>query len=65
MSPDGETYIKIDFYAEHGVDELIIVDPQLRIVRIWQLMDGKYAETGRSNLLHVTAVELTRDIDWP
>jgi hypothetical protein len=55
----------VDFYAAHGVEELVVADPQLRIVRIWQLVDGKLAETGRSGLLQVTAAELTREIDWP
>ncbi len=65
VSPDDETYAKIDFYAAHGVDELIVADPNRRTVRIWQLVDGKYDETGRSDLLDVTATELIDGIDWP
>ncbi|WP_165486247.1 Uma2 family endonuclease [Frankia sp. Cppng1_Ct_nod] len=65
VSPDDETFAKIDFYAAHGVDELVVADPARRTVQIWQLVNGKYDETGRSDLLHVTAAELTRDIDWP
>lgn len=28
VSPDDETWDKLDFYAAHDVDELLIVDPQ-------------------------------------
>jgi Uma2 family endonuclease len=65
VSPDDETYAKIDFYSARGVEELVVADPQLRLVRIWQLIDGKLTETGRSGLLGVGAAELTREIDWP
>ncbi|ONH36465.1 MULTISPECIES: Uma2 family endonuclease [Protofrankia] len=65
VSPDDETYAKIDFYAAHRVDELIVADPLHRTVRIWQLVDGKYDETGQSDLLQVSAAELIDGIDWP
>jgi Uma2 family endonuclease len=65
VSPDDETYLKIDFYASHGVEELVVADPQLRTVRIWQLVDGALVETGQSGLLGTSAAELARAIDWP
>jgi Uma2 family endonuclease len=65
VSPDDETYLKFDFYASHGVEELVVADPQLRTVRVWQLIDGVLTETGKSDLLGVSATDLTRDIDWP
>jgi Uma2 family endonuclease len=65
VSPDDETYLKIDFYASHGVEELVVADPQLRTVRIWQLIDGALVETGQSDLLGVSAAELTRAVVWP
>jgi Uma2 family endonuclease len=65
VSPNDETYLKIDFYASHGVEELVVADPQLRSVRIWQLVDGALVETGHSDLLGAEATELTRDIAWP
>jgi hypothetical protein len=63
--PDDETYLKIDFYASHGVEELVVADPQLRTVRIWQLIDGALVETGQSDLLDVSAAELTCAVIWP
>jgi Uma2 family endonuclease len=65
VSPDDETYLKIDFYALHGVEELVVADPQLRTVRIWQLIDGALVETGQSDLLGTNATELTRAVAWP
>ena len=65
VSPNDETYLKIDFYASHGVEEFVVADPQLRSVRSWQLVDGALVETGRSDLLGADATELTRDIAWP
>jgi Uma2 family endonuclease len=65
VSPDDETYLKIDFYASREVEELIVADPQLRAVRIWQLIDGALVETGQSDLLGANATELTRAVVWP
>lgn len=65
VSPDDETYDKLDFYARHGVEELLIADPQLRRVRCWRLTAGAYTEVARSQLLGVDVDELTRRIDWP
>jgi Uma2 family endonuclease len=65
VSPDDETYLKMDFYASHGVEGLVVADPQLQVVRIWQLIDGALVETGQSDLLGASATELTRDVAWP
>lgn len=65
VSSGDETYDKFGFYAEHGVDELIVADPQQRTIGIWQLRAGAYVEAGRSDLLDVSADGLTREIDWP
>lgn len=65
LSPGDETFAKFPFYAARGVEELLVADPVACSVRIWQLRDGSYAETGRSDVLDVTAQELTGEIDWP
>lgn len=65
VSPDDETYAKLGFYAAHGVDELVVADPATRQVRIWQLVQARYVETGRSDLLDVTAEVLTGRLAWP
>jgi Uma2 family endonuclease len=64
-SPDDETMDKLAFYARHGVDELLIVDPASRSVD-WRLLSvGEYASTGHSALRGPGSDELAGRIDWP
>lgn len=65
LSPEDETFAKFGFYAARRVDEILVADPQARTVRIWQLRDGSYEETGRSDLLDVSAEAVAAEIDWP
>lgn len=71
VSPGDETWAKLPFYAAHGVEELLIVDPATRAVR-WlalsrdQSEDAKpYGAVERSGLIDLGAEELARLIDWP
>jgi Uma2 family endonuclease len=65
LSPDDETFAKFDFYAQHGIDEILVADPDTRTVRCWQLSDGDYVEQGRSLLLDVDMSALVSEVDWP
>lgn len=65
MSQDDETPNKLDFYAAHGVDEVLIVSPVERSVRWLALEDGRYVATDVSPLLGVSAEDLGSRIDWP
>jgi hypothetical protein len=65
LSPDDETYEKLPFYAAHGVDEIFIVEPDARQVRIFALLAGAYTETERSALLGVDGTTLGGAIQWP
>ena len=65
VSPDDETYEKFGFYADHGVDELIVADPAARTVRCWRRGTSGYAEVPGSELLTVSADTLTRLVAWP
>ena len=65
LSPGDETFAKFSFYAEHRVDELWVVDPLKRTVRIWALTDAAYEEVNASGLLGLTTAGVTEDIDWP
>ena len=62
LSPRDETYAKFGFYAARGVEELWVVDPLQRSVRIWQRRDGDWAETGRSALLGLGADQVERAV---
>jgi Uma2 family endonuclease len=65
VSPDDETYEKFGFYAEHHVDELLVVEPDDHRVRIFVLAADGYDETGRSTLLGVDATILEQALTWP
>ena len=71
VSPGDETLAKLPFYADSGVEEVLVADPALRTVRIWQLTAGSpgiepgYDETGRSDLLGVTGEGLAAELCWP
>lgn len=65
LSPDDETFAKFDFYAAHGVDELLVADPDTCTVRCWHLVDGAYAEQPASALLDVGMSTLVAEVDWP
>ena len=53
------------FYAAHGVQELLIVDPKARTVSWLGLEAGDYQHLKRSRLIELCADELAQQIDWP
>jgi Uma2 family endonuclease len=64
LSPDDMTLDKFDFYAAHGVRELLVADWQDRSVRCFSLQELP-AERDRSDVLDVTTAALVDAIDWP
>jgi Uma2 family endonuclease len=65
VSPGDETWEKLAFYASHGVEELLIVDPQERAVHWLALEAGEYRPVARSGLVGLGAGELAARVDWP
>ena len=65
LSPEDETWEKLPFYAEHGVDEVLIIDPASHSIRWLALEAGEYRPADRSELLDLAASELAERIDWP
>lgn len=65
VSPDDESWLKFDHYANHGVDEVLIADPRHRALHLFVLVDGRYEPAGRSALLDVGVEELHAAISWP
>ncbi len=65
VSPGDDSWNKFDYFAEHDVDEVLIVDPQTRAVQWFALTAGEYRPVERSTLIELGAAELTERIDWP
>ncbi len=65
LSPDDESWDKLPFYARYGVEEVLLVDPQARVVHWLGLVDGAYASIEASRLIDLGAAELAKRIDWP
>ena len=65
ISPGDESWEKLPFYADHGVDEILVVDPSERVVHWLKLVDSGYRPADRSGLIDLGAVDLTDHIDWP
>lgn len=65
VSPGDETWAKLPFYASHGVNELLIVDPQARAVHLLALREGSYEPVAHSAIIDLDAKQLAAQIDWP
>jgi Uma2 family endonuclease len=65
LSPDDDTWKKLSFYAQHEVDELLIVDPADRSVTWLALREGEYLPIEHSAILDLGASGLVERIDWP
>jgi Putative restriction endonuclease len=64
-SPDDETWDKLDFYADHGVDELLILSAESQSITWLALKDGRYQPVDESQLLGPESRTLPDRIEWP
>ncbi len=65
LSPGDESWEKLPFYAVHGVEEVLIVDPQQRAVRWLALRGGSYQPVERSGVIDLDVEQLAAQIVWP
>jgi Uma2 family endonuclease len=66
ISPDDETYEKFGFYAAHGVEEILVADPAVRLVTVWRRTSvATYEGSPASALLGINVTDLSADISWP
>jgi Putative restriction endonuclease len=65
LSLGDDTWEKLPFYAQHNVDELLIVDPAGHTVTWLGLHEGEYRPIERSEILDLGAAALAERIDWP
>jgi Uma2 family endonuclease len=63
-SPGDESWEKLPFYAAHGVDEVLIVDPQTREVHWLRRQEGGYVAIERSALIDLSPAELMDALVW-
>jgi Uma2 family endonuclease len=64
LSPHDESWDKLAFYSSHGVEEIVIVDPQARLVHWLGLEGEEYRPLERSRLVDLGPRELGERIDW-
>jgi Putative restriction endonuclease len=64
LASDDETHEKLPFYAGHGVEEVIVVEPASRTVRILTF-GGGYQEVAISGALGISAEGLQSAVRWP
>jgi Uma2 family endonuclease len=65
VSPGDSTWEKLPFYADHGVAELLIVDPVARSIDWLALDAGEYRSIERSRVIALGAAELSVRVVWP
>lgn len=65
VSPGDESYAKLPFYFACGVDEVLIADPERRVVEWYGRGERGFERVGRSDLLDLDEEGLTAEIDWP
>lgn len=65
VSPDDRSRRKLEFYAAHGVDEVLLVDPGRRSVELFGREEQRMTPRSRSLLLELDAQDLAARIDWP
>jgi Uma2 family endonuclease len=61
VSPGDESFEKLPFYAEHGVAEVLIVDPEAKTVRVFRGLQ----EVPDSEVLGISTAWLETTLDWP
>jgi Uma2 family endonuclease len=64
VSPDDDTFDKLDFYRDHGVRELLLLDWRVRTVRVLELRAG-HVDRPDSAVLGLSRQQITDQIDWP
>ena len=65
LSPNDTAWGKLDFYADHKVDELLYVDLEKREVKWMALVrDGEYQQVQRSGLIDLGVAEVSAHLGW-
>jgi hypothetical protein len=62
--PEDESWQKLDFYAAHHVDEVVIVDPAAQSVTWLRRNAEGYQPTDHSELLDALVADVASQISW-
>lgn len=65
VSPGDESYAKFDFYFSAGVDEVLIVDPERRVLQWYGRGGAGFEPVSRSQRLELDGHDVAARIDWP
>lgn len=65
VSPHDESWMKFDFYFDHDVREVVIVDPAQRSVSWFGRGEGGYQLVDHSDVLEVEVASFVDGIVWP
>ena len=66
VSPGDDSWNKLGFYANRGVDEVVIVDPDTHTVHwLARAGDSSYEPVESSAVIELGPAELAAAIDWP
>jgi Uma2 family endonuclease len=63
-SPNDEGWEKLPFYVAHGVDEVLILEPESREVTWLRLRDGAYVQIEQGELIDLTPDRLADQLVW-
>jgi Uma2 family endonuclease len=66
LSPHDETFAKLTFYADHHIDEVVIIDPVAHSATwLRRASDGRYEPVEQSTVLDAGVNHIAGEIDWP
>lgn len=65
VSPHDESWDKFPFYASHGVEEVVIVDPATQQVTWLARRGASFEEVDHSTVLDVAVSVVVAEITWP
>ncbi len=64
LSPDDESYEKFGFYFARGVEEILIADPQQRLVQWYVRGSDGFVPADRSSVLGLGVGDVRSALDW-
>ncbi|MEE8599444.1 Uma2 family endonuclease [Euzebya tangerina] len=65
VSPGDESWEKLEFYAAHGVQEMLIVDPRTKGIQWLHRSGDTMTAVGGSQLLAIDGAGLAQQLEWP